>query len=187
MNCVKCNMQGGFLCICGTRYCGKSCQKAHWKIHKAQCSASLFRVELDKALKFVIDEWDESKYACFAHFTTAEAIAFGYNRARASGDVPDVPLTKGGVMSFLEFDVVAPVVQARLKHSNCVVCREWLLTLPDDTRKNITTVMLDKPGRRSDMILSTYAPEHAMPGWSVFHFFNYEKAVSVMDPLMYVE
>ena len=194
MNCVKCNLQGGFLCKCGTRYCGRACQRAHWKIHKPHCNAragphdtSSLSVEMDKALKFVISEWDESMYACFTHFSEADALAGGYNHARVTGEVPDVQLTAGGVMAFLEFDVVAPLVQARLKHENCVICREWLLVLSDDTRKNITSVMLDQPGRQADQILSNCAPEHAMPGWSVFHFFDYDKAMSVMDPLIYVD
>lgn len=145
-------------------------------------------MELDKALKVVINEWDESKYACFSHFSEADAKACGYNSARAKGKVPDVPLTKGGIMAFLEFDVVAPLVQSRSQHENWVVCKEWMLELSDGTCKTITTIMLDTPGRKdADEILKAYAPEHAAPGWSVLHFFSYDKAISVMDPLMSVE
>ena len=187
MNCVKCNSQGAFLCKCGTRYCGIACQKEHWKNHKAFCSDAIFKVELDRSLKFVIDEWDESKYACFTHFSEPDAIAGGYNSARAIGEVPDVQLTKGGVMSFMEFDVVAVLIRARMEHPNSVCCRKWQLVLSDDTRRKITTIMIDKPGRKVDQILKIYAPEHAMPGWSVFHFFNYKTAVSVMGPLMCVD
>jgi hypothetical protein len=187
MNCVKCNSQGAFLCKCGTRYCGIACQKEHWKTHKAYCSDTMFKVELDKSLKFVIEEWDESKYACFTHFSESDAIAGGYNSARALGEVPDVQLTKGGVMSFMEFDVVAVLIRARLEHSNSVRCRKWQLVLSDDTRRKITTIMIDKPGRKVDQILKIYAPEHAMPGWTVFHFFNHKTAVSVMGPLMCVD
>ena len=189
MNCVKCDSQGGFLCKCGTRYCGRACQKAHWKIHKTYCSewSLSFKVALDSALKFVIECWDESVHACFTHISEADALAGGYNHARATGEVPDLELNQTGVMSFIEFDVVAPLVKARLRHDNRVLCREWLLVLSDDSRKKITSVMLDRPGRQVCPILAAFAPEHAMPGWSVFHFFDYEKAISVMAPLMHAE
>ncbi len=50
----------------------------------------------------MIDEWNESMYACFAHFSEADTLAGGYNHARATGEVPDVQLTAGGAMAFLE-------------------------------------------------------------------------------------
>lgn len=184
-SCIKCgSSQGRFLCKCGARYCGVACQKGHWPDHKAECRQALFKMEMDKTVKRVVDGWDDSKYACFAHFSKADALAAGYNDDVARGGAPDVKLTSGGVMAYLAYDVVQPMINARLGLPNMLRHKEWLLSLPDTLPKTITSIMLNVPGSGVDRILQTYVPHFAEEGWVVFHFFDYEKAISVMGPLM---
>ena len=179
MNCVKCNSQGGFLCKCGTRYCSRACQKAHWKIHKPICIAASigFKASLVQALKDIINAWDEMKCDSFTHYSAAEMADDGIRAATGP---------YGGMVCFAS-EVWAALMNGQRKRDETVLCRTWLLVLSDGCRKNMTTIMINVPGTRVDRILSVFAPEHAMPGWAALHFFDYDTAISVMSPLMCVD
>ena len=189
MNCLTCaRIEARFRCKCGARYCGVTCQKAHWHEHKADCRATHAKMEMDRVLKFVIDEWDNAKYACFMHARREDAIAGGYTHAVATGEIPNKRLTSGGVMCFLELDVVQPMIDARLKHNdNVLQCLDWTLALPECPPRQITSIVLNCSGRPADSILQLYAPELARTGRLALHFFDHDKAVDVMGPLMDVE
>ena len=177
MNCVKCNSQGGFLCKCGTRYCGRACQKAHWKIHKSSCIAvsSDIKAALDNSLKVLINDWDKIKCNSFAYHT------------KVVNDKLAVPGTYGHVVCF-DCSVSIHITSfIKFPEKYRVMCREWLLVLSDGSRKNVTSVMFYKPGEPVDQILSIFAPEHAIPGWSALHFFDYDMAISSVGGLMCVE
>jgi hypothetical protein len=191
LECIKCGTpQSGFLCKCGTRYCGVACQKGHWQEHKGECKAirkkAEFKREMDTALRLVVQGWDKSKHICFGHCTKADALAAGYNEEVARGELPNIKITSAGVMAFYGHDEVNPMLETRLRHSNHIKCRRWLLELPDMPPKTITSVMIDRTGRPADEILKMYAPSLAEPGRTVLHFFNYREAISVMGPLMEV-
>jgi hypothetical protein len=192
---MKCGAgQSRFLCRCGTRYCSAACQKKHWTEHKAGCRLFAFKLEMHKAAEKIVGCWDESKYSCFMHCSKKDAIAAGYYDGVAIGDiVPDHNLTAGGIIAFLQSDIVSVMVSTRLHrlpNLHNVRCREWILTIPNSTTlpQKITTVMLKvRSTMAADMVLQVYAPEHACTGWSALHFFNYEKALLIIGPLMDID
>lgn len=191
MECAKCGTpQSGFLCKCGTRYCGVACQKGHWPEHKGECKAirkkAEFKLEMDKALMKVIEGWDDSKYYCFAYCTKEEMITAGYHEAVASGDIPNLGMTSGGAIAFFGKDHVPAMIEIRLRNPNHVKCRSWLLELPGMPPRKITSVMINFSGRPADEIHKMYAPSLAEPGRSVTHFLSRSKAIEVMGPLMEV-
>jgi hypothetical protein len=148
------------------------------------------KMEMDKALKIVIDEWDDARYACFMHASRADAIGGGYLHAVATGELPNNNnnrLTSGGVMCFLELSVVQPMIEARLKYNdNILQCMDWTLAVPECPPRQITSIMLNCPGRPVDTILRLYAPA-APASRLALHFFDHDKALAVMSPLMDVE
>ena len=187
MNCVKCNSQGGFLCKCGTRYCGRACQQEHWKIHKPSCIAASIKMKaaLDKTLKVLVNDWDEMKCNSFAHFSKKKCDFFSHlTKAEVVHDRARDPGPYGLVMCY-ENHAWSDLVKD--PHYERVMCREWLLVLSDGSRKNVTSVMIESPGESADRILSIFAPEHAMPGWATLHFFDYDRAISAVGSLMCVD
>ena len=192
--CAQCaQSEARFRCQCGARYCGAGCQRAHWRAHRRECRAARAqletKIEMDKALQVVVEEWDEAQYACVMHVSRADALAGGYARAVAMGDIPATPVTVGGVMCFMEPSVVQPMIEARrTRDDNVLQCFDWTLALPDSPPRPITTIMLNcSAARPPDTILQLYAPERACTGRLALHFFDPDRAVSVMSPLMDVE
>lgn len=186
--CVKCaSPNSRFLCKCGTRYCGSECQKGHWPDHKADCKKALLKETLDEALQQLVETWDDGRYACFSHFSKKEGIECGYYSEVLSGALPFKKLTSCGILAYIQYDVIEPLIKLRAQSRNYVKCVTWSLALPNTPLKKITSVMLRTQRTSIDMILQIYNPEIAQSGWAAFHFFDYEKAVSITGPLMDVD
>jgi hypothetical protein len=139
---------------------------------------------LEETLQKLMEAWDESKYVCFAHYSKEEGIAAGYYNEVLSGRLPCEKIEAGGVVALIDFDTIATLVKVKSKDPNYVKCITWSLTLPNTPLKTITSVMLRLERDHVDMILEIFNPEFAQAGWIVFHFFDYEKAVSITGPLM---
>jgi hypothetical protein len=143
---------------------------------------------MDRCLTQVIEVWDKSKYVCFFHCTKEEAVA-ATNRTLARGavEIPDFVSVSNGAVLLFPRKAVKDMVSSRLHAGNRLRCKSWVVALPGIPPKTITSVVLDVPQTHDDPFLQTYAPHHALPGCVTLHFFDYERAVAILGPLMDVD
>ena len=144
---------------------------------------------MNGCLAGVIGKWDGEKHACFSHCTKSEAVAATCKTIAGgvAAKIPDLVGVLDGFMIFYPLEEVEEMVSSRLLARNILKCKSWVVALPGIPPKKITSVMLNVSQTRDDPFLQTYAPEHALPGCLTLHFFDFEKAVSVLGPLMDVD